>query len=186
MFKFSKKELDDFRLHGKKIIREKSFKEGFNPAMNWHQYKNPLKQAKNYFIVLVCGVLPPCEIKNSLFRLMGCRIGKNVSIANGGILDPIFPELIKIEDNVLIGWGTKLFTHEFTPNSVRIGTVLVKKGSMVGEFSVVRPGVIIGKNSMIAAMSFVNEDVEDDMWEGGVPIHVIKHHQKMMRRRKSL
>jgi UDP-3-O-[3-hydroxymyristoyl] glucosamine N-acyltransferase len=31
---------------------------------------------------------------------------------------------------------------------------------------------------MIAAMSFVNEDVESNTLEGGVPIHIIKHYKR--------
>lgn len=175
----SKHELENLRKSNKKFLKEVKFHIGYNPARKWYKYKNPLKQAKNYFIVIVCRYLPPGELKNHLYRLMGAKIGKNVSIANDAILDPIFPELIKIEDNVIIGWGTKLFTHEFTLDTFRIGSIVVCSNSMVGEFSVVRPGVKIGRNSMIAAMSFVNEDVGDNVLEGGVPIHIIKHYERM-------
>ncbi len=184
MFKISKEEIEGLRKNNKKILKEIKFHVSYNPARNWTKYKHPLKQAKNYFIVLITQVLPPSEIKNSLFRLMGAHIGKNVSIANDVILDPIFPELIKIEDNVLIGWGTKVFTHEFTLDTVRIGSVIIGKNSMVGEASVVRPGTTIGKNSMIAAMSFVNEDVGDNVLEGGVPIHIIKHYKRVAQKNK--
>jgi acetyltransferase-like isoleucine patch superfamily enzyme len=184
MLKITEKEILDFRKHGKKILKEVGFRPGENPARKWHQYKHPLRQAKNYIIVIICRYLPPCEFKNDLYRLMGAQIGKNVSIANDSILDTIFPELIKIEDNVIIGWGTKIFTHEFTPMKFRVGSVLIKKNSMIGESSIVRPAVTIGKDSMIAAMSFANEDVEDGTLEGGVPIHVIKHHQRVFQRKR--
>ncbi|UCD06897.1 MAG: acyltransferase [Candidatus Aenigmatarchaeota archaeon] len=179
MIKISKEEIEDLRKNNRKFLKEIKFKLGSNPARRWYKYKNPIKQAKNYFIVLICKHLPPCELKNHLYRLIGVTIGKNVSIANDAILDPIFPELIKIEDNAIIGWGTKLFTHEFTLDTFRIGSIILRKNSMIGEFSVARPGVTIGKNSMIAAMSFVNEDVEDNSLEGGVPIHIIKHYKRM-------
>jgi len=60
----------------------------------------------------------------------------------------------------------------------RIGSIIIKENSMIGEWSVVRLGVTIDKNSLISAMSFVNEDVEDNTIEGGVPIHIIKHMRK--------
>ena len=179
--KLSKRELDELRKNDRKILKTLKFEVGVNPARKWYRYKNPLKQAKNYFVVIACKILPPCEFKNDLYRLIGAKIGKNVSIANDAILDPMFPELIKIEDNVIIGWGTKLFTHEFTLDSFRVGSIVIKKNSMIGEFSVVRPGITMGRNSMIAAMSFVNEDIEDNILEGGVPIHIIKHYNRTAR-----
>ncbi len=176
MFKLSKKEVDEFRKKGKKII--KTLRVNENPARMWHKYKNPAIQAGNYFIMTFCKFIPPCEIKNSLYRLIGVKIGKNVSIANDCIIDTIFPELISIGDNVIIGWGTKLYTHEFTQNTVRIGTINFGTNSMLGEWSVVRPGTDIGENSLIAAMSFVNKDVPKNLVEGGVPIHVLRYLKK--------
>ena len=178
MFKIEKQELGDLRENHKKVIKKLNFEDDINPARRWYLYKNPLTQAFNYFIILICKILPPCEIKNHLYRMLGVKIGKNVSIANDSILDPIFPELIVIGDNVTIGWGSKLYTHEFTQHVARIGSIIFKKNSMLGEWSVVRPGVTVGENSLIAAMSFVNEDVEDNLVEGGIPIHVIKYVKK--------
>jgi acetyltransferase-like isoleucine patch superfamily enzyme len=182
--KISREELSGFRDKGRRLLKEDKFGVGSNPARQWRIYKHPLIQAKNYFIVSFCKLLPPCELKNSLYRMIGVRIGKNVSIANDAILDTIFPELIRIDDNVIIGWGTKLYTHEFSLDGVRIGTVHIGKNSMVGEWSVVRPGVRIGRKSMVAAMSFVNEDVPENTVEGGVPIHVIRHVERVRKKEK--
>jgi acetyltransferase-like isoleucine patch superfamily enzyme len=176
MFGLQKEELREFRRTGSKILKIVEFKNGENPARNWAKYRNPLIQAFNYFIVLVCEKMPPCEFKNDLYRLTGAKIGKNVSIANDCIIDTIYPELIMIEDNVIIGWGSKLYTHEFTQTTARIGTIHFKSNSMLGEWSVVRPGICFGKGSLVAAMSFVNKDVPDGFVEGGVPIHVIHAH----------
>jgi len=38
--------------------------------------------------------------------MIGVKIGKNVVIAAYTIIDPFFPELITIDDNVIIGVGT--------------------------------------------------------------------------------
>jgi acetyltransferase-like isoleucine patch superfamily enzyme len=176
MFRITKQEIVDFRKTGKKILLKKDVNE--NPARAWYKYKNPVIQAWNYFIVLNAKILPPCALKNAFYRLIGVKIGKNVSIAPDCILDTIFPELIRIDDNAIIGWGTKLYTHEFTQTTVRIGSIYVKSNSMIGEWSVVRPGVEVGENSLIAAMSFVNKDVPKDLVEGGVPIHILMHLKK--------
>lgn len=178
MLEISKEEIRAFKKENKKILKEVKSKIGTNLARNWYSFRDSFKQAKNYLIITICKLLPPSKLKNHLYRFMGAEIGENVSIANGVIIDPIFPELLKVEDNATIGWGTKLFTHEFDLESFRIGSIRIGENSMIGEFSVVRPGVDIGENSLVAAMSFVNEDVEENTLEGGVPIHIIKHYQR--------
>jgi len=179
MFGLTKEEVRHYRDSGDKILKTVEFKNNENPARMWYKYKSPWIQGFNYAIVLFCKILPPLEFKNDLYRLIGVKIGKNVSIANDCILDTIYPELIMIEDNVIIGWGSKLYTHEFTIKTARIGTIHFKKNSMLGEWSVVRPGVMIGNDSLVAAMSFVNKDVPDSFIEGGVPIHLIHYHKEM-------
>jgi acetyltransferase-like isoleucine patch superfamily enzyme len=182
MFRLDREELREFRRSGNKIIKKVEFKNDENPARKWYKYKNPIIQAFNYSINLICEKLPPCEFKNFLYRRTGMLIGKNVSIANDCIIDTIFPELIRIDDNVMIGWGCKLYTHEFTLNSAMIGTIHFKSNSMLGEWSVVRPGIVFGSQSMVAAMSFVNRDVPDGLLEGGVPIHIIHYARKAPKR----
>ncbi len=173
MFHLGSDEVREFRENGKKVIKLVRVRNGENPAAMWYKYKNPAIQGFNYFIGFLCKGLPPLEIKNSMYRLIGVKIGRNVAIAPDCIIDPLFPELIRIDDNVIIGWGTRLYTHEFTQNTVRIGTVHIKKNSLVGEWSVVRPGVSINENALVAAMSFVNMDIPRGFVEGGVPVHVI-------------
>ena len=49
---------------------------------------------------------------------------------------------------------------------------------MLGEWSVVMPGIEVGENSLVAAMSFVNKDVPENYVEGGVPIHIVRYAKK--------
>ena len=127
-----------------------------------------------FFVVRACTWLPPSGLKNWLYMRIGVSIGKNVSISPDVFLDPLYPDLIMLEDNVILGWGSVIFTHELTNTKIRIGSVRVRKNSMVGEMSLVRPGTEIGENSLVAAMSFVNRDVGDDEEVGGVLEHLIK------------
>jgi len=178
MFNLDKKEVNEFRKSGKKVLKIVHFKNKENPARKWYKYKNPVLQAWYYIVVTFCKILPPCEIKNHLYRMIGVKIGKNVSIAPDCILDTIFPELIRLDDNIIIGWGSKLYTHEFTQTTARIGTIHFKSNSMLGEWSVVRPGIEIGQGSLVAAMSFVNKDIPKGFVEGGVPVHIIHYSKK--------
>lgn len=183
VYRLDRKRLDDLVRKGRKYLDIVQLKKGENPALMWNKYRNPLRQAINYGVMLFCKVMPPCGLKNSLYRLIGIKIGKGVSIANDVILDPIYPELIVIEDDAIVGWGTRIFTHEFTHTTARIGSVIIGRGALIGEFSVVRPGVTVGRKSLITAMSFVNRDVPDGLIEGGIPIHIL-HLKKRSRKNK--
>lgn len=156
------------------MAREIKFKR--NAARNWFKLRNPLRIIFNSFLISLIRHIPPLEAKNSLYRnLLGVKIGKDVAISPDVILDPFFPELIEIDDGTLIGWGTRIFTHEFWLDRVRIDKVKIGKNVFIGGFSVIRPGVNIGKNSVIASNSFVNKNVKNNDVVGGVPIKSIKH-----------
>lgn len=101
--------------------------------------------------------------------MIGVKIGKNVVIAPYVQIDPFFPELITIDDNVIIGWGASIFTHEFTQDKIRKGKVHIKKRAVIGGYSLIRSGVTIGEKAVVAAKSFVNKDVQDHESVGGIP-----------------
>jgi acetyltransferase-like isoleucine patch superfamily enzyme len=98
-------------------------------------------------------------IKVPLYRLIGVRIGRGVFISADVIIDPHFPELIEIGDHAIIGWGAKLFTHEWFDHAYRAGRITVGTGVVIGAYAVVRGGVDIGSGANIGAMSVVYKDV---------------------------
>ncbi len=169
----TKEEIERFKKEGNIFVKEWKVR-GANPAINWKMMRGERKQGINFIISKICTWLPPSGMKNWFYRRMGVTIGKNVSISRDVYLDPIYPDLIKIEDNVILGWGSTIFTHELTPTRIRLGSVVIGKNSMISEHSLVRPGVGIGNNSVVAAMSYVNKDVGDYELVGGVPEHLIK------------
>lgn len=158
----------------KKILRIEYSGNKLNPYLEWFEWRNPLKIFFNAVIYELCKILPPSRIKNSLLRATGVKIGSEVAIAPEVALDPIFPELITIEDGAIIGWGSRILTHESTIKNFRLGRVRIGKQSLIGAFSVLRSGVTIGKNSIVSMSSFVNKDVNDGELVGGVPGKIIK------------
>lgn len=54
------------------------------------------------------------------------------------------------------------------------GRVVLKENCKIGSHSTVMPGVIIGKNSIVGAHSFVNHNIPDNSIAFGVPARVIK------------
>jgi len=147
-----------------------------NAAMKWFKLRNPIKILFNSFWISILKCFPPSEIKNSLYRsLLGVKIGKDVAISPDVILDPFFPELIEIGDGTLIGWGTRIFTHEFHLDNVLIDEIKIGKKVLIGGFSVIRPGIKIGDKSIVQSNSYVNKSVKKYDVVGGIPIKSIKH-----------
>lgn len=77
-----------------------------------------------------------------------------------------------IEDYVQIGSHCSIYSISTIDN--KEGQVILKKNCRISSHSIVMPGVVIGKNSIIGAFSFVNEDIPDNVVAVGVPIKVIR------------
>jgi len=118
--------------------------------------------------------IPFSAMKIFLYRLAGVKIGKDVYISPGVVLDPLFPELIELCDGCVLGLYSMVLTHEYTPEESRIGKVIIGKNSVIGAKSVIRSGVIIGQNCTIGISSFVNKDVPDNETVAGVPARKIE------------
>jgi acetyltransferase-like isoleucine patch superfamily enzyme len=74
-----------------------------NPAYEYNKIINRFRLFRNTIICYICKLLP-LKKKNSLYRLLSVKIGKNVVIAPYLQIDPFFPEIITLENNVIIGW----------------------------------------------------------------------------------
>ena len=54
------------------------------------------------------------------------------------------------------------------------GEVVIEENCKIGSHTTIMPGITIGKNSIIAAHSFVNCSIPSDELWGGVPIKFMK------------
>ena len=145
-----------------------------NPAYEYFKSSGKFRTIFNGFICHICRITPSIRLKNSLYRMIGVKVGKNVVIAAYVEIDPYFPELITIEDNVIIGVGAIILAHEYSQDKLRKGRVHIKKRALIGAGSLVRCGVTIGEHAVVAAKSLVNKDVKDHEIVGGVPAKKIK------------
>ena len=112
--------------------------------------------------------------KVRLLRLLGATIGENVYISVGVYIDPLFPELLTIEDNVMIGTEARIAFHEFDIDQFRAGRIILRKGCLIGAFSLLRPGVEVGENATVAAASVVIHDVPPGATAVGSPARIIR------------
>jgi len=106
-------------------------------------------------------------------RKMGATIGRNVYISAGAWIDPMFPDLLTIEDDVLLGVGARIAFHEFRATEFIAGRVTLGKGSLIGGFSLIGPGVRVGEGATIAGGAVVARDVPPSSIAGGNPARVV-------------
>ena len=77
-----------------------------------------------------------------------------------------------IEDEVQIGSHCSIYSISTIDD--KKGQVILKKNCKIGSHSVVMPGVTVGENAVVGAISFVNQDIPDNCVAVGVPAKVIK------------
>ncbi len=146
-----------------------------NAATKWFEVRNPIRVVFNLVFMLALKYAPPFQLKNHAYRIfLGMKIGKDVFIAPDVIFDPLFPELIEIGDGCLLGWGSRIFTHEFWLDRVIVKPVSLGNKVFLGGFSVVRPGVVLSDGVAIASNSFVNKSIREKGVYGGVPAKLIR------------
>jgi len=112
-------------------------------------------------------ISPSLGLKLWLYRMMGIRVGSNVSVALEVTMDVFFPQLIEIGDNTIIGFNTTILCHEFLIKEYVTGPVVIGRDVMVGANTTILPGVTIANGSVVSAHSLVNSDIEG--FVGGVP-----------------
>jgi acetyltransferase-like isoleucine patch superfamily enzyme len=128
---------------------------------------SPTRVTYNYILMRLARISPSLSLKLWLYRMMGIRVGGNVSIAPEVTMDFFFPQLIEIGDNTIIGYNTTILCHEFLVKEYITGPVVIGRDVMVGANTTILPGITIANGSVVSAHSLVNSDVEG--FVGGVP-----------------
>jgi acetyltransferase-like isoleucine patch superfamily enzyme len=92
---------------------------------------------------------------------------------------------VTIEDDVQIGSHCSIYSISTIDN--KSGAVVLKKNCKVGSHCVVMPGVTIGENAVVGAMSFVNQDIPPNALAVGIPAKVIRknYRKKQKNNRKN-
>lgn len=61
-----------------------------NSLRYWTSYVNPLRVCLNFAIIYLCRFIPCLGLKNSLYRMVGIKIGKNVYVGLMAMFDVFF------------------------------------------------------------------------------------------------
>lgn len=135
---------------------------------------------KAFFLEVILR-LPFNGPKIRLLKAMGANIGKNVYISAKAWIDPTYPELLTIEDNVFIGMEARILFHEFRIDEFRVGKVVLRSGCFVGGCAVIGCGTEIGEGATVAAGAMVGRDVPPHSTMIGNPGRIIHKARKAER-----
>ena len=79
---------------------------------------------------------------------------------------------VTIEPHVQIGSHCSIYSVSTIDG--KEGPVLLERNCRIGSHCVIMPGVTVGRNATVGAMSFVNRDIPADSVAYGVPARVAK------------
>lgn len=158
--------LNYYKIHGKLAklrLKNKFFKSWILHSLAYHC---PLPKSIIYFQ-----------------KKRGVHFGENCHIAPYVLFDLIFPQLIKIGNNVAIGSNTMIFAHSNPTSNIylkknfyprKIDSVEIKFGAWINPGCIIGPGVTIGENSVLSVGTVVTSSIPDNCVVAGNPGRIIK------------
>ncbi|MDN9009110.1 acyltransferase [Brevibacillus laterosporus] len=148
---------------------------GVNPL--WHMYKTVSfgKVCRNFVVIQLARYCPFVFMKNWMYRtFLGIKVGDQSAVALMVMMDIMYPELITIGRNCVIGYNTTILAHEYLVDEYRLGEVIIGDRVLIGANTTILPGVVIGDNAVVAAGSVVHRDVPAGAFVGGNPLQTIR------------
>lgn len=148
----------------------------------WQIYKTVSfwKVVKCFVVIEIARYTPFLSVKNWLYRtFLKMKVGEKTSFALKVTPDTMFPERIKVGKDTIIGFNTTILAHEYLVNEYRLGDVVIGDRVMIGANSTILPGVEIGDDAIVSAMTLVNKDVPAGAFAGGNPMKIIYTKEEM-------
>ena len=154
-----KKEIRKFLKSNEKKLYIEYKPKRLTAAAEWYKFRNPVGMVLRGLLFEIFSYLPPCKLKNSLYRAFGVNIGKDVTLSEKIYIDPLFPELITLEGGAILGTHCVVVAHGISKNKVWLGRTTIKKFAVIGGYAYVRPGITVGENAIVANFSLATKDV---------------------------
>ena len=138
-------------------------------ALRWYVHATMTLVVRYSFLEFVT----PSAFGQLFYRLMGMKIGRNVTINSTAIADP---SLIELEDNVTIGGSASLLAHYAQGGYLVIAPVKICTGATIGLRAVIMGGVEVGAKAKVLASSFVlpNTKIPPGETWAGIPARRIE------------
>ncbi|HHT23877.1 MAG TPA: acyltransferase [Bacteroidales bacterium] len=106
----------------------------------------------------------------------GLKVGKNLIVNDNCFIDPSHCWLITIGDDVILGDGVKIYSHDGSTrnlNYTKIACTTIGNRVYVSPNVVIMPGVTIGNDVIIGIGSIVFDDIPDNSVAMGNPAKVL-------------
>src|SRR5699024_2151146 len=104
------------------------------------------------------------------------KVGDKTAFALMVMPDTMFPELIVVGDNSIIGYNTTILAHEYLTDEYRLGKVEIGSNVLIGANTTILHGVTIGDGAIVSAATLVHRDVAPRTCVGGNPMQTIGNH----------
>lgn len=133
-------------------------------ALRWYVHCTLTLVVRYSFLEFVT----PSPFAQLYYRLMGMKIGHNVTINSTAIADP---SLITLGDGVTIGGSASVMAHYAQGGYLVIAPVHLGAGATIGLRAIVMGGVEVGDKAKVLAGSFVLPNTRipaGETW-GGIP-----------------
>lgn len=142
----------------------------------WYVYRhvNFFRVCWNVFWIALARYAPSYRLKNAMLRFTGTQIGKHVALGFETTLDILYPHMIDIQDDVVIGYDSVILCHGYMRDFYQVGPVNILAGAAIGARCTILPGVTIGAGAVVGAMSLVNRDIPAGEFWAGVPARCIR------------
>lgn len=148
---------------------------GSNPL--WKMYKTVrfVKVLKNVIIIEISRYLPSVKVKHWLYRNgLRMKLGAETAFAFKATPDILYPELISIGKNCVIGYNATILCHEYLVEEYRIGKVYIGDNVLIGANATILAGVNIGSDVVVASGTVVTKNIPDKMMAYGNPMQLKK------------
>lgn len=118
------------------------------------------------------------SIKLKRYKKRGLIVGKNFNMESRVHIDPGFPWLVKIGNNVTLAPEVMILAHDASEKkaigNTSVAKVTIGDNVFIGAKSIILQGVTIGDNVIIGAGSIVTRNIPSNSIACGCPAKTIK------------
>lgn len=129
--------------------------------------------------------LLPRKIRPWIVKKIGAKVGKNVFIGSKVWIDSGHADMLILEDYVHIAGECTLLCHQrnlknyyigddYAKLGYRVEKIHLKKGCLIGQRTMIMPGITIGEGAIVGAYSLVTKDIPAWTIATGRPAKVVK------------
>jgi acetyltransferase-like isoleucine patch superfamily enzyme len=131
--------------------------------------------------VTVLPMIPVSWFSNLYFKIVGCKMGKNVYL-NSFLINDAY--LVEIGDDVTVGGKANISCHLFEKGWLILDRIKIGSHSLIGSFAYIAPGVTVGEHCTVGLNCYVRRGAripDGSVYTslGGLPIRKMAHLEKM-------